>query len=135
MIQPLSTGPITSQPRPPPMNILLPRNPPKTENVDLNFDFEGALAKMHVTIPLREVVKVPSLKERFDFFFKVSYGTMNPPIMLQAYHFRVQYDGHPPLFMTLLVNKKCLNNCMLDSRASTNTMALKVMEKLCLKAT
>jgi hypothetical protein len=70
MNQPLSTGPITSQPRPPPMNILLPRNPPKTEKVDLNFDFEGELAKMYVTIPLREVIKVPSMKERFSFFFQ-----------------------------------------------------------------
>jgi hypothetical protein len=68
--QPLSTGPATSQTRPSPMNILLPKNPPKTERVELNFDFEGALAKMHVTIPLREVIKVPSVKERFDNFFK-----------------------------------------------------------------
>jgi hypothetical protein len=30
----------------------LPRNPPKAHKVDLNFDLEGALAKMHMTIPL-----------------------------------------------------------------------------------
>ena len=89
MNQPLSTGPITSQPRPPPMNILLPRNPPKTNKVDLNFDLEFALAKMHGTIPLREVMKVPSIKERFNFFFKVSDEPMDPPIMLQEDHFRV----------------------------------------------
>jgi hypothetical protein len=69
MDQPLCTRPVTSQPRPP-MNILLPKNPPKTHKVDLNFDFEGALEKMHVTIPLREVMKVPSIKERFIFFSK-----------------------------------------------------------------
>jgi hypothetical protein len=62
MNQPLSTGPAISQTRPPPMNILLPENPPKTKKVDLNFDFEGALEKMCVTIPLREVIKVPSVK-------------------------------------------------------------------------
>jgi hypothetical protein len=135
MNQPLSTGPTTSQLRPPPMNMLLPRNPPKTDKVDLNFDFEGALAKMHVTIPLKEVIKVPSIKERFKFFFKVSDEPMDPPIMLQADHFRVQYDGHPPFFMTLLVNNKCLNNCMLDSGAGANMMSLRVMEKLGLKAT
>jgi hypothetical protein len=55
--------------------------------------------------------------------------------MLQADHFRVQYDGHPPFFMTLLVNNKCLNNCMLDSGAGANMMSLRVMEKLGLKAT
>ena len=70
MNQPLSIGPVISQTRPPPMNILLPKNPPKTDKVDLNFDFEGALAKMHVTISLTEVIKVPSVKERFDFFSK-----------------------------------------------------------------
>jgi hypothetical protein len=135
MNQPLSTGPMASQARPPPMNILLPKNPPKTEKVELNFDFEGALVKMHVTIHLREVIKVPFVKERFDHFFKGSYGPMDPPIMLQDNHFKVQYDGHPHFFMTLLINNKCLNNCMLDSGASANMMSLKVMEQLGLQVT
>jgi hypothetical protein len=60
---------------------------------------------------------------------------MDPPIMLQEDHFRVQYDGHPPFFMTLLINNKYLNNCMLDSGAGANMMSLKVMEKLGLKVT
>jgi hypothetical protein len=131
--QPISTGLVVSQTRPPPMNILLPKNLPKTERVDLNFEFEGALAKMHVTIPLREVIKVPSVKERFDNFFEGSDGPMDPPIMLQADHYRVQYDEHPPFFMTLLMNNKCLNNCMLDSGAGANMMSLKVMQQLGLK--
>jgi hypothetical protein len=70
MNQPLSTVSVISQTRPPPMNILLPKKPPKTDKVDLNFDFEGALGKVHVTIPLREVIKVPSVKKRFNFFSK-----------------------------------------------------------------
>jgi hypothetical protein len=135
MNQPLSTGPIISQTRPPPMNIILPKNPPKTNNMDLNFDFEGALEKMHVTIPLREAIKVPYVKERFNFFFKVSDEPMDPPIMLQVDHFRVQYGRHPPFFMKLLVYNKCLKNCMLDSGVGDNMMYLKVMEKLGLKAT
>jgi hypothetical protein len=36
--------------------------------------------------------------------------------------------------MTLLINNKCLNNCMLDSGAGANMMSLKVMEKLGLKS-
>jgi hypothetical protein len=68
MNQPLSNGPTTSQPKPPPMNILIPKNSPKNNNIDLNFDLEGAFDEMHVAIPLREVIKVPSMKERFDFF-------------------------------------------------------------------
>jgi hypothetical protein len=103
--------------------------------VDLNFDFEGALSKMHVTIPLKEVIKVPSVKERFDNFFQGSDGPMDPPIMLQADHFRVQYDEHPPFFMTLIMNNKSLNNCMLDSGAGANMMSLKVMQQVGLKVT
>jgi hypothetical protein len=90
---------------------------------------------MHVTIPLREVIKVPSVKERFDNFFKGADEPMDPPIMLQADHFRVQYDEHPPFFMTLIMNKKSLNNCMLDSWAGANMMSLKVMQQLGLEVT
>jgi hypothetical protein len=39
MNQPISIGPVISQTRPQPMNMLLPKNPPKTNKVDLNFDF------------------------------------------------------------------------------------------------
>jgi hypothetical protein len=130
-----STDPKTSQPRPPPMNMLLPKTTLKTNKVDLNFDLEGALAKMHVTVPLKEIIKVPSMKERFKKFFNVLDEPMDPPIMLQADHFRVQYDGHPPFFMSLQMNNKCLNNCMLDSGAGANMMSLKVMEQLGLKTT
>jgi hypothetical protein len=117
------------------MSILLPKNAPKTDKIDIKFDLEGALSKMHTTIPLREVIKVPSMKERFEKKFDISYDPMDPPIMLHPDHFKVQYDGNAPFFMTLLVNKKCLNNCMLDSGEGANMMSLKVMEQLGLKAT
>jgi hypothetical protein len=68
MNQPLSTGLAISKTIPPPMNIILPKNPPKTDKVDLNFYFEGALEKMNVTIPLRKIIKVSSVKERFECF-------------------------------------------------------------------
>jgi hypothetical protein len=105
MNQALSVDVVASQTRPPTMNILLCKNPPKTENVELKFEFEGALTKVHLTIPLREVIKVPSVKERFEIFFKGLDGPIDPPIMIQVNHFRVQYDGHPTFFMTLLINK------------------------------
>jgi hypothetical protein len=60
--------PATDQLKPPPLEVLLPRTS-KTGKVDLNFDFEGALSKMHVNVPLREAIKIPSIKERFDTFF------------------------------------------------------------------
>jgi hypothetical protein len=132
--QPTLTILVITQTKPSPSNILPPKTP-KNERVDLKFDFEGALSKMHVTIPLREVIKVLSVKERFDNFFKGSDGPMDPPIMLQADHFRVQYDEHSPFFMTLLMNNKSLNNCMLDSGVGANMMSLKVMQQLGLKVT
>jgi hypothetical protein len=55
--------------------------------------------------------------------------------MLQTDHFRVQYGGNPPFFMTLEMNGKNLNNCMLDTGASANMMSLKVMRQVGLKVT
>jgi hypothetical protein len=132
--QPIPTNPAITQTKMPPLDILLPKTS-KTERVDLKFDFEGALSKMHMTIPLREVIKVPSVKERFDNFFKGSDGPMDPPIMLQVEHFRVQYDEHQPFFMTLLMNNKSLHNCMLDLGVDANMMSLNVMQRLGLKVT
>jgi hypothetical protein len=126
--------PTANQTNPPPLDVLLSKTS-KTERVNLNFDFEGALSKMHVTIPLKEVIKVSSVKEHFDNFFQGSDGPMDPPIMLQADHFRVQYDENPPFFMTLIMNNKSLNNCMLDTGAGANMMSLRVMQQLGLKVT
>jgi hypothetical protein len=126
--------PTTDQTKPPPLDVLLPKAP-KMERVDLNFDFEGALSKIHVTIPLREVIKVPSVKERFDNFFQTLDGPMDPPIMLHADHFRVQYGEKPPFFMTLVMKNKSLNNCMLDIGAGANIIPFKVMKQLGLKVT
>jgi hypothetical protein len=126
--------PTIEQKKPPSLDVLLPKTS-KTERVELNFDFEGALSKMHVTIPLREVIKMPSVKEHFDNFFQASDGPMDPPIMLQVDHFRVQYVENPPFFMTLVMNNKSLNNCMLDTGAGANIIPFKVMQQLGLKFT
>ena len=61
--------PSTDQTKEPPVDVILPKKS-NAEGVDLNFDFEGALSKMLVTIPLREVIKVPSIREQFDNFFQ-----------------------------------------------------------------
>jgi hypothetical protein len=37
--------------------------------------------------------------------------------------------------MTLIMNKKILNNCMLDTGAGANIMSFKVMQQLGLKVT
>jgi hypothetical protein len=112
--------------------------PPKTSKamkVDLNIDLEGALSTMHVNAPLREAIKITSIKEWFDTFFLGSNEPMDPPIMLQVDHFRVQYGENPPFFMTLAMNDKSLNNCMLDTGVGANMMPLKVMRQVGLKVT
>jgi hypothetical protein len=72
--------PSTGQIKRPPMDVIFPKTS-NTERVNLNYDLEGALSKMLVTIALREVIKVPSMKERFDKFFQgldgpLKYGTI-----------------------------------------------------------
>jgi hypothetical protein len=90
---------------------------------------------MHVNVPLREEIKIPSIKERFDTFFLGSDEPMDPPIMLQAGHFKVKYGENPPFFMTLEMNGKSINNYMLDTGAGANMMSLKVMRQVGLKVT
>jgi hypothetical protein len=116
------------------LEILLPKTS-KAGKVDLNFDFEGVLSNMHVNVPLREAIKIPSIKERFDTFFSGLDEPMDPPIMLQADHFSFQYGENPPFFMTLTMNDKNFNNCMLDTSAGANMMSLKVMQQVGLKVT
>jgi hypothetical protein len=70
--------PTAEETKPPSLDVFLPKTS-ETERVNLNFDFEGALAKMHVTIPLKEVIKAPSVKEHFDNFFQGLDGPMDPP--------------------------------------------------------
>jgi hypothetical protein len=82
--------PAADQAKPPPLEMLLPKTS-RAGKVDLNFDFKGALSTMHVNVPLREEIKSPSIKEQFDTFFSGSDEPMDPRIMLQADHFRVQY--------------------------------------------
>jgi len=46
----------------PPVDVTFPKKS-NTERVNLNFNLEGELSKMFVTLPLREFIKVPSIKE------------------------------------------------------------------------
>jgi hypothetical protein len=54
--------PVVHQAKPPPLEMLLPKTS-KAGKVDLNFDFKGALSNMHVNVPLREAIKIPTMKE------------------------------------------------------------------------
>jgi hypothetical protein len=67
--------PSSDQTKNPPVDVTFPETS-NTKRVNLDFDLEGALSKMFVTIPLRELIKVPSIKERFDNFFQGSDGPL-----------------------------------------------------------
>ena len=67
--------PSSDQTKNPPVDVIFPKTS-NIERVNLNFDLEGALSKMFVTIPLRQVIKVPSIKGRFDNFFQGSNGPL-----------------------------------------------------------
>jgi hypothetical protein len=105
----------------------LPPKNPKDDKITLDFDLEGALAKMHVNVPLKEAINIPYIKEHFNNFFSGTAEPVDPPIMLQANHFRIHYDENPPFFMTLTMNNKYLNNFMLDTGVGANMMSLKFM--------
>jgi hypothetical protein len=90
---------------------------------------------MHVNVPLKEPIKIPSIKERFNNFFSGTAEPVDTPIMLQANHFRIHYAENPPFFMTLTMNNKYLNNCMLDTCVGANMMSLKFMQQMGLKLT
>jgi hypothetical protein len=59
----------------------------------------------------------------------------DPPIILNTMYLDRKRDNNPPFYLSLGMNDLRLNNCMLDSKASTNVMSLKVMKKLGLKTT
>jgi hypothetical protein len=123
-------------PPPPPTRNSPPSSTlPKTNDIDLNIDIDSVLEKINVHVPLKEIIKIPSMKSRVEKFFKVQGEPVDPPIMLQANHFRPQYDEHPPFFISLQVNNKLLNNCMLDSGVGASIMSLKVMRQLGLETT
>jgi hypothetical protein len=54
--------PPTDQTRNPPVDVIFLETS-NTKRVNLNFDLEGDLLKMHMNVPLREAIKIPSIKE------------------------------------------------------------------------
>jgi hypothetical protein len=57
----------------------------------------------------------------------------DPPIILNIMYLDRLRDNKPPFYLSLGMNGLPLNNCMLDSKASTNIISLKVMKHIGLK--
>jgi ribonuclease HI len=125
----------TSVPKvtPPKLNVIV--------NVDLNFDLGGWINNAKVLVPVSELIKIPSQKERLlkaidappkSIVEKQPTTTyQDTPVILQNWDRK--NEKNLPFYLSLLVNDKMLHNCMLDSRASSNVMTKKVMEQLNLR--
>jgi ribonuclease HI len=110
-------------------------------NVDLNIDLGGWLNNAKILVPVSEIMKIPSQRE------KLLKAMHEPPKNVIQKQPTIAYQDAPvilqnldranqknlPFYLSLLVNDKVLHNCMLDSGASSNVMTKKVMEQLNLR--
>jgi hypothetical protein len=122
-------------PPPPPVHDLLPQPAPTDEDLHLNIDVPGMIGKMNMLVPVVEMCKIPSIRREVLKALKVQDEAGDPPVILNTMYHGSQGEENPPFYLSLGINGFHLNNCMLDSGASTNVMSLKVMKQLGLKTT
>jgi hypothetical protein len=135
--QPTTPPPSTEKvvpPLPPPVHELLPK-PTPTDEIQLNIDIATMFGKLNMTVPVTEMCKIPSVRREVLKLLQVPTEKEYPPIILNTMYLDRKKDNNPPFYLSLGMNGLRLNNCMLDSGASTNVMSLKVMEQLGLKMT
>jgi hypothetical protein len=113
---------------------LLPK-PTPADDIQLNIDVASMFGKLNMTVPVTEMCKIPSVKREILKVLQVPTEKEDPPIILNTMYLDRPRDMNPPFYLSLGMNGLHLNNCMLDSGASTNVMSLKVMEQLGLKTT
>jgi hypothetical protein len=102
----------------------------KNDNIDLNIDMASVLEKVNVPIPLIEIMKIPSSRDKVKRFLSIQDDSKDPLVLLQAMHYDQSEEEHAPFFISLVVNDLLLHICMLDSRDYANVMSLKVMSQL-----
>jgi hypothetical protein len=118
--------------------------PPKSNvhaSSDLNIDLGGWLSNAKMLVPVSEIMKIPSQREKLlraienpsqnnvDIPPTVAYH--DAPVILQ--NMDRGNEKNRPFYLSLLMNDFILHNCMLDSGASSNVMTKKVMEQLNLR--
>jgi hypothetical protein len=124
---PLPSAEKVAPPPPPPVHELFPK-PTPTDEIQLNIDVASMFGKLNMTVPVTEMFKIPFVKREIFKILQVSTEKEDPPIILNTMYLDQQRDRNPPFYLSSGMNGLRLNNCMLDSGASTNVMSLKVME-------
>jgi hypothetical protein len=122
----------------------MPPTPPKSNvyaNSELNIDLGGWLNNAKMLVPVSEIMKIPSQREKLlkaienpsqnmvDRPPAVAY--QDAPVILQ--NMDRGNEKNNPFYLSLLMNDFILHNCMLDSGATSNIMTKKVMEQLNLR--
>jgi hypothetical protein len=122
-------------PQPPPPVCEFPPKPTPANDIQLNIDVANMFGKLNKTVPMTEMCKIPYVKREVLRILRVLAEKEDPPIVLNTMYLDRPKDKNPPFYLSLGMNGLCLNNCMLDSRASANVISLKVMKQLGLKTT
>jgi hypothetical protein len=108
---------------------------------DLNIDLGRWLSNAKMLVPVLEIMKIPSQREKLLRAIDCpSQKSVDPPpsrayqdasVILQ--NMDRGNENNRPFYLCLLVNDFILHNCMLDSKATSNVMTKKVMEQLNLR--
>jgi hypothetical protein len=75
-----------------------------------------------MTVPVTEMCKIPSMKREIYKVLHVPTKKEDPPIILNTMYLDRPRDKNPPFYLSLGMKGLLLNNCMLDSGASTNVI-------------
>jgi hypothetical protein len=103
-----SSDPISPRPRhpPPPKYSIHPSSTLlRNDEIDLNLDIARVLEKINVLVPLTKMIKIPSIINKVEKFFKVKGEPEDPHVLIQENHYRPYYD-HPPFYIALELNNK-----------------------------
>lgn len=115
-----------------------PKGEPKPKNkdkeIELDVDAGDAIGNMTMQVPIKEITKLPSQRQHVKKALGIE-KVEDRPIILQNIHLSNTNPSHEPFLLTLAMNDLFLHSCILDSGASANIMALKVMKQLNLEVT
>jgi hypothetical protein len=119
---------------------------------DLSIDLGSWISNAKILVPVSDLLKIPSQKEKLLKAINVPDGKKvvknqevdknqekekelhkDPPVVLTSRD-RTK-EENPPFFVSLEINDQWLHNCMYDSGASSNIITKGIMQRLGLKVT